>query len=184
MLDLLSAKNLRLLINVLTAVVAIGSIFVDSDFFLQHPKLLAGTLTLVAIANELLGRLPKPPVAALLLAALLIGAQSGCTAQPGKVYGPQQHDAPCNAEPAKPATCPCPADCCGWRRGPLPPNTFMWGGVVLVGEGTNAFHFADFYGDHVRLPCANGREPRIVKPHEVAFYNNSLTWPLPKELCP
>jgi hypothetical protein len=70
-----------------------------------------------------------------------------------------------------------------WKRGPLPPGTYHWGGVILVGEDTSlgAFHFADFAGDHVKI--SSGRGPkRIVQPNEVAFYNNCLELFDPKKL--
>jgi hypothetical protein len=58
-----------------------------------------------------------------------------------------------------------------WKPGPLPKDTYHWGGVVLVGqEGTG---FADFHGDHVLL-CPGGRR---VEPDEVALYDNSLELP-------
>ncbi len=63
-----------------------------------------------------------------------------------------------------------------WKKGPMPPDTYGWGGVVEVGEDGNYFHFADFCGDTVKT-CPDEKE---LKPHEVAWYDNSLTLP-PKE---
>ena len=71
-----------------------------------------------------------------------------------------------------------------WKRGPLPPNTFHWGGVILVGEPLckmAGFHFADFQGNHV-MAYDGGGTWRRVEPHEVAAYDNSIELPLPKEL--
>lgn len=59
-----------------------------------------------------------------------------------------------------------------WKTGPLPASTYFWGGVVPVGE-SSGFYFADFCGDHVKL-CPDGR---VLKPEEVAFYNNCLELP-------
>lgn len=61
-----------------------------------------------------------------------------------------------------------------WKNGPLPANTYNWGGVVIVGENPSlGFHFADFCGDHVKL-CPDGKE---LKAEEVAMYDNSLGLP-------
>lgn len=67
-----------------------------------------------------------------------------------------------------------------WKPGPLPPNTWNWGGVVPVDEVGGGFYFADFCGDHVKL-VSDGKtlpkEGRILKAHEVALYDNSLEVP-------
>lgn len=61
-----------------------------------------------------------------------------------------------------------------WKPGPLPPNTYNWGGVVPAGDDTGyGFYFADFCGDHVKI-CPGDR---VLKAHEVAFYDNSLELP-------
>lgn len=61
-----------------------------------------------------------------------------------------------------------------WKDGPLPADTWNWGGVVLKGEDpANGFYFADFHGDHVTL-CPDGRR---VEASEVGSYNNSLDLP-------
>lgn len=65
-----------------------------------------------------------------------------------------------------------------WKKGPLPAGTWQWGGVMLVGQPTNCFHFADFHGDHVCLPCEDNKR---VEAADVAFYNNCLDLPLPPE---
>jgi hypothetical protein len=60
----------------------------------------------------------------------------------------------------------------GWRRGPMPPNTYHWGGVVPKGM-KGGFLFADFHGDHaVMIP---GGEK--VAGADVAWFNNSLELP-------
>ncbi len=62
-----------------------------------------------------------------------------------------------------------------WKSGPLPPDTWNWGGVVPKGEPTGGgFYFADFCGDHVKVK--SGPE-RILKPEEVALFDNGLTLP-------
>lgn len=63
----------------------------------------------------------------------------------------------------------------GWKEGPLPPKTFMWGGVVRKDGPPSGFYFADFCGDHVKA-YIGGQMVRI-EPHEVAYYNNSLLLP-------
>lgn len=60
-----------------------------------------------------------------------------------------------------------------WKTGPLPPNTYHWGGVVRIGDTASGFYFADFCGDHVKL-CPSGE---VLQPGEVAMYDNSLTLP-------
>lgn len=60
-----------------------------------------------------------------------------------------------------------------WKPGPLPPDTWYWGGVVLVGQTGTGFYFADFCGDHVKL-CP---DDKVIKAEEIAFYNNSLELP-------
>lgn len=67
-----------------------------------------------------------------------------------------------------------------WRKGPLPPGTYMWGGAVPVDEETGyGFYFADFAGDHVVLVGTgkDGAPDRVLKAHEVAWYNNALDLP-------
>ncbi len=60
-----------------------------------------------------------------------------------------------------------------WKKGPLPPDTYNWGGVTIVGEGAYGFYFADFCGDHVETYP----ERRTLKADEVAWYDNSLVEP-------
>ncbi len=65
-----------------------------------------------------------------------------------------------------------------WKRGPLPPDTFQWGGVVPTDHDGSGFYFADFHGDHVCI-CPGDR---TLKADEVAWYDNSLELP-PGETC-
>jgi hypothetical protein len=61
-----------------------------------------------------------------------------------------------------------------WQKGPLPPDTYGWGGVVPAGEETvGGFYFADFCGDHVKIYPGE----RTIRHHQVAYYDNSLTLP-------
>ncbi len=60
-----------------------------------------------------------------------------------------------------------------WQKGPIPPQTFGWGGVVLPGEEGRGFHFADFCGDHVQIIPDN----KDLKPDEVVMWNNGLEMP-------
>lgn len=63
-----------------------------------------------------------------------------------------------------------------WLPGPMPKGTWHWGAVKLIEQGSvNGFYFADFHGDHV-LIHQHG-EQRRIEPHEIAFYDNSLTLP-------
>lgn len=58
-----------------------------------------------------------------------------------------------------------------WKKGPLPPNTWNWGGVVRAGSNPKVgFEFADFQGDHVTI-CPTDE---ILKSHEVGWYDNCL----------
>jgi hypothetical protein len=59
-----------------------------------------------------------------------------------------------------------------WKQGPLPADTWGWGGVTLKDTGMG-FYFADFKGDHVTI-CPGERD---VKADEVVMYDNSLTLP-------
>lgn len=63
-----------------------------------------------------------------------------------------------------------------WQKGPLPPNTWGWGGVVPMGGPKFGFYFADFCGSHVKL--ISGNPPwKELSANEVAWYDNSLTVP-------
>jgi hypothetical protein len=61
-----------------------------------------------------------------------------------------------------------------WKKGPLPKGTFNWGGVMVKGTSATGFHFADFCGDHVKLPMSNNKR---VEAQDVAYYDNSLEVP-------
>jgi hypothetical protein len=73
----------------------------------------------------------------------------------------------------------------GWKKGPMPADTFGWGGIVSTsdvtvkeleeGSYTGGFQFADFRGDHILLPM---QENRRVEAENIAFYNNSITLPI------
>jgi hypothetical protein len=58
-----------------------------------------------------------------------------------------------------------------WKRGPMPPDTWWWGAVVIKDETT--FHFADFHGDHVILQPSNRR----IEAKDILLYNNSIHLP-------
>ena len=60
-----------------------------------------------------------------------------------------------------------------WKDGPLPPNTWNWGGVVTKDSGDGGFYFADFHGDHVVLTPGHA----VVKAEDVLQYDNGLTLP-------
>jgi len=77
-----------------------------------------------------------------------------------------------------------------WRRGPLPPGTWMWGAVIThamlaSGRSINHFQFADFRGDHVIVFRYEVDKRSLVtieqriEPHEVAYYNNAIDLPIP-----
>jgi hypothetical protein len=59
-----------------------------------------------------------------------------------------------------------------WKPGPLPPDTYGWGGVVPVRHTGAGFYFADFCGDHVKTPDGGN-----IPAAEVAYFNNSLGLP-------
>ena len=64
-----------------------------------------------------------------------------------------------------------------WKPGPLPANTWHWGGVVLKSEPSTGFYFADFCGDHVKIQDSTFRFDRRVEAHDVALYDNGLELP-------
>jgi hypothetical protein len=75
-----------------------------------------------------------------------------------------------------------------WKKGPLPPGTYNWGGVVPVegycsgpAKAAAGFYFADFRGDTAVIPAAGPDAPEIIlKAYEVAWYDNSLELPPPE----
>lgn len=73
----------------------------------------------------------------------------------------------------------------GWHQGPLPANTYQFGGIVLKGLDPNrGFHFADFRGDHVMVVTSSGDLKRH-EANEIGYWNNSITIPviLPRRLA-
>lgn len=66
----------------------------------------------------------------------------------------------------------------GWRKGPLPPDTWHWGGVVPVGsDPKDGFYFADFRGDHAMIINGDAGWER-VEAFDVAYFNNCLCMPV------
>ena len=66
----------------------------------------------------------------------------------------------------------CPSDHEKWQRGPLPPDTWNYGGVVPVGDDLHGgLYFADFKGDHVLAIGADKGADRIIKAEDVAWFN-------------
>jgi hypothetical protein len=59
-----------------------------------------------------------------------------------------------------------------WKPGPLPPDTYGWGGVVPVGHADSGFFFADFCGDHVMITPSYGET--TLAANQVAFYDNAI----------
>ncbi len=59
-----------------------------------------------------------------------------------------------------------------WKKGPLPKDTYQWGGAVPFDGAGGGFYFADFQGDHCTLDTG-----RVLQAHEVAWYNNCLDLP-------
>jgi hypothetical protein len=64
----------------------------------------------------------------------------------------------------------------GWKKGPLPPDTWMWGAVVPTDHDGSGFFFADFHGNAVTMSPGT-KYARTLKPEEVAWYNNALDLP-------
>jgi hypothetical protein len=62
-----------------------------------------------------------------------------------------------------------------WQQGPLPPDTWGWGGVVPKGVRGSGFYFADFQGDKVEL--VGDPHNRCLSPDQVAFFDNSIELP-------
>ena len=65
-----------------------------------------------------------------------------------------------------------------WKKGPLPKDTFNWGAVVPYEKASgepwpkDGFMFASFEGDKARLT-----DDRVLKAHEVKYYDNSIEMP-------
>lgn len=67
-----------------------------------------------------------------------------------------------------------------WKNGPLPKETYGFGGVVLneqLDTHSRGFYFADFRGDKVIIHQGTDNVEREVLAHEVGMYNNSLDLP-------
>ena len=65
-----------------------------------------------------------------------------------------------------------------WKKGPLPPDTYWWGGVVTKEiEGHGGFYFADFCGDHVMTFPSDKPNGTRVEAEDVVLYDNSLQCP-------
>lgn len=64
-----------------------------------------------------------------------------------------------------------------WKKGPPPPGTYNWGGVVLVGKEPSGFYFAEFRGDHVVIDPHSDKEARL-SPEQVAYYSDCLRLPI------
>lgn len=65
----------------------------------------------------------------------------------------------------------------GWKRGPLPPDTWGWGGVVPTDDAelrqSGGFYFADFRGDKV-IAKPDDDSAFTLKGADVAWYNNAI----------
>lgn len=64
-----------------------------------------------------------------------------------------------------------------WRCGPLPPDTWGFGGVQTKDCPEQSFLFADFRGDHVLLVNTETGKNTRLEACEVVQYNNSLDLP-------
>jgi hypothetical protein len=60
-----------------------------------------------------------------------------------------------------------------WQSGPLPPDTWYWGAVVVKGREGSGFYFADFNGDHAKLVP----DGRVVSADDVALWVNCIRLP-------
>ena len=70
-----------------------------------------------------------------------------------------------------------------WKKGPLPKDTWNWGGVVPNGDTSSGFYFADFHGEYAVMNPGDGSCERTLKADEIAWYDNSLEMP-PTHLPP
>jgi hypothetical protein len=67
--------------------------------------------------------------------------------------------------------------CCEWKQGPLPPDTYYWGGVVRSGDDPKmGFYFAGFNGDHAVITKPDGTTEKLT-PHQVGWFNDCLRPP-------
>lgn len=63
-----------------------------------------------------------------------------------------------------------------WKQGPMPKDTWYWGGVVtkeLAESNSQGFFLCGFNGDHAVLVHNN----QAVPAEEIVFYNNSIELP-------
>ena len=60
-----------------------------------------------------------------------------------------------------------------WRRGPLPLNTWHWGGVVVRDTPPGYFHFANFCGDHAKLVPNDA----VAEPEDILWFDNGIEEP-------
>ena len=60
-----------------------------------------------------------------------------------------------------------------WLPGPLPKDTYGWGGVTTAQTGKWSFMFADFCGNHVKVFPSG----KVIAAGDVLLYDNSLTLP-------
>jgi hypothetical protein len=68
-----------------------------------------------------------------------------------------------------------------WKRGPLPPGTYNWGGIINAeSAGSGGFFFADFRGDHAVVIGRTGRLDERVEAGEILWYDNGLELPPPE----
>jgi hypothetical protein len=65
----------------------------------------------------------------------------------------------------------------GWQKGPLPPDTYNWGGVVPDDHAGSGFYFADFRGDHVVIHPGDPKNEQRLEADQVRWWNNCLTLP-------
>lgn len=65
-----------------------------------------------------------------------------------------------------------------WHKGPLPADTWGYGGVVLAEMPEQTFLFADFRGDHALLVnTESGKDGKRLDPAEILAYNNAIQLP-------
>lgn len=70
----------------------------------------------------------------------------------------------------------------GWKRGPLPEDTYGWGGIVREDrDPEHGFEFASFVGDHVQV-FRNGQLEERVEGYDIAYYNNDIQLPVKDNL--
>lgn len=64
----------------------------------------------------------------------------------------------------------------GWKKGPLPENTYGYGAIVTEGMGceANGMLFADFRGDRVFV---NAQVSEPIMADKILLYNNTLALP-------